>query len=176
MKVVVTGKGGSGKTTVAGTLARHLARRGHRVVAVDCDPSPNLGLTLGLPPDRVESLEAVLNGLVAAGHTHHDRSVWSSLLVASASCPSRRKAEPCPDLLHDLLHYPSCEGEDRRDARQRLDHGHAERFLPFDAERQSACASEEVERPAVVELADVDGIVVHAESTCSLEVQALWAS
>ncbi len=72
MKIVVTGKGGSGKTTVAGSLARLLARQGQPVVAVDCDPSPNLGITLGLPADRVESMEAVLNGLIASGHTHHD--------------------------------------------------------------------------------------------------------
>jgi CO dehydrogenase maturation factor len=72
VKIVVTGKGGVGKTTVSGTLARLLARAGHAVVAVDCDPSPNLGTTLGLDPLLVEGLPAVLNGLVAAGHTHHD--------------------------------------------------------------------------------------------------------
>lgn len=72
MKIVVTGKGGSGKTTVAGTLARLLARDGHPVVALDCDPNPNLGITLGLPPEVVESMEAVLNGLIASGHTHND--------------------------------------------------------------------------------------------------------
>lgn len=71
MKIVVTGKGGVGKTTVAGTLARVLARRGHPVVAVDCDPSPNLGITLALGPEQVESQEAILNGLVRSGHTHH---------------------------------------------------------------------------------------------------------
>lgn len=72
MKVVVTGKGGAGKTTVAGTLARVLARGSRQVVAVDCDPDPNLGVTLGLPAERVEALPAILNGLAAAGHTHHD--------------------------------------------------------------------------------------------------------
>lgn len=71
MKIVVTGKGGAGKTTVAGALARHLARRGQRVVALDCDPSPNLGISLGLAPDQVENFPAILNGLVAAGGTYH---------------------------------------------------------------------------------------------------------
>jgi CO dehydrogenase maturation factor len=72
MKIVVTGKGGVGKTTIAGALARHLARHGQDVVAVDCDPSPNLGITLALSPEAVEALEPVLNGLMASGYTHHD--------------------------------------------------------------------------------------------------------
>ena len=35
MKVAVSGKGGTGKTTIAATLARCLARRGYRVLAID---------------------------------------------------------------------------------------------------------------------------------------------
>jgi CO dehydrogenase maturation factor len=72
MKVVLTGKGGAGKTTVAGTLCRLLSRSGQRVVAVDCDPSPNLGVTLGLDYDVVEQMPAVLNGLIASGLSHAD--------------------------------------------------------------------------------------------------------
>lgn len=72
MKIVVTGKGGAGKTTVAGALARYLARQGHQVVALDCDPSPTLGITLGFGPEATEAAPAVLNSLVAAGHTHND--------------------------------------------------------------------------------------------------------
>jgi CO dehydrogenase maturation factor len=47
MKVAIAGKGGSGKTTIAGTLARVMADRGQRVVAIDDDSNPNLALTLG---------------------------------------------------------------------------------------------------------------------------------
>lgn len=72
MRIVVTGKGGTGKTTIAGTVARQLARRGHGVLAMDCDPNPNLGLMLGLSHRRLEGIPAVLNGLLASGYTHHD--------------------------------------------------------------------------------------------------------
>jgi CO dehydrogenase maturation factor len=72
VKVAITGKGGSGKTTMAGTLSRCLAARGHAVVAVDADPNPNLGTSLGLPADLVEGMEPILNALLGAGFTHHD--------------------------------------------------------------------------------------------------------
>lgn len=49
MKIAVAGKGGVGKTTISGVLARSLARRGSRVLAVDADPSMNLWLSLGVP-------------------------------------------------------------------------------------------------------------------------------
>lgn len=45
------GKGGSGKTVVAALLARALADRGKRVLAVDLDTNPGLALSLGLPAD-----------------------------------------------------------------------------------------------------------------------------
>jgi len=45
--LAIAGKGGVGKSVVAGTLARTLARRGHRVLAIDSDPMPGLARSLG---------------------------------------------------------------------------------------------------------------------------------
>lgn len=56
LRVAVCGKGGSGKTTIAGTLARVLARAGRSVVAIDGDSNPNLALTLGLSAADAERL------------------------------------------------------------------------------------------------------------------------
>jgi CO dehydrogenase maturation factor len=49
MKLAISGKGGVGKSTVAGTLARLYAADGDRVLAVDADPDANLASALGLP-------------------------------------------------------------------------------------------------------------------------------
>lgn len=51
MKLAITGKGGVGKSTVAGTIALLCAADGRRVLAVDADPDSNLASALGLPPD-----------------------------------------------------------------------------------------------------------------------------
>jgi CO dehydrogenase maturation factor len=59
VKVAISGQGGTGKTTIAGTLARLLARTGRPVIAIDADSNPNLALTLGIPRDRVASLAAL---------------------------------------------------------------------------------------------------------------------
>ena len=59
MRLAVSGKGGSGKTTIAATLARVFARRGYCVNAIDDDPNPNLAAALGLTPDQRERLTRV---------------------------------------------------------------------------------------------------------------------
>jgi CO dehydrogenase maturation factor len=59
MKIAVSGKGGAGKTTISGTLARALARSGHAVTAVDADVNPMLGISLGLGMDRTERLAGI---------------------------------------------------------------------------------------------------------------------
>lgn len=48
MRMALVGKGGTGKSAISGTLARLLARRCERVLAVDSDPLPGLSLSLGL--------------------------------------------------------------------------------------------------------------------------------
>jgi CO dehydrogenase maturation factor len=52
MKIAVTGKGGVGKTFIAGTLATLYARGGRPVIAIDADPSPNLAMSLGLSDEE----------------------------------------------------------------------------------------------------------------------------
>lgn len=61
MRVGISGKGGSGKTTVASVVARLLARRGHPVVAVDCDSDPNLALGLGVAEDTAAAMRPLLD-------------------------------------------------------------------------------------------------------------------
>lgn len=50
MRVAFAGKGGAGKTTITAGVARTLAERGEKVVAVDADSNPNLGIALGIDP------------------------------------------------------------------------------------------------------------------------------
>jgi CO dehydrogenase maturation factor len=56
VKLAIAGKGGSGKTSISGTMARLLARDGHGVLAIDGDSNPNLALTLGIPPERFDGM------------------------------------------------------------------------------------------------------------------------
>jgi CO dehydrogenase maturation factor len=54
MRVAVVGKGGAGKSVIAGTMARLMARQGARVLALDSDPLPGLSLSLGSGPEPAE--------------------------------------------------------------------------------------------------------------------------
>ncbi|RKT47172.1 CO dehydrogenase maturation factor [Thiocapsa rosea] len=48
LRIAIVGKGGAGKTTVAGALARTLVEQGRRVLALDADPDANLASVLPL--------------------------------------------------------------------------------------------------------------------------------
>ncbi len=61
MRVGVSGKGGVGKTTISAVLSRTLARRGHRVIAIDCDSDPNLGANIGIGEDGAARLRPFLD-------------------------------------------------------------------------------------------------------------------
>lgn len=50
LRVAFLGKGGAGKTALAGTLCRLLARRGRRVLALDADSVPGLAGVIGIEP------------------------------------------------------------------------------------------------------------------------------
>jgi len=63
IRVAVVGKGGAGKSVVSGTLARVLARRGERVLALDSDVMPGMAFVLGVatPPEPALMAAAVRN-------------------------------------------------------------------------------------------------------------------
>lgn len=65
MRVVLLGKGGSGKSTLGGLLCAVLADRGEQVVAIDADTVPGLAQVLGLDPTDdwfLEHMAARRNG------------------------------------------------------------------------------------------------------------------
>jgi CO dehydrogenase maturation factor len=59
MKIAISGKGGTGKTTLAGILAHFFRSDGYKVLAVDADPDANLASAIGIPPELALSLKPI---------------------------------------------------------------------------------------------------------------------
>ena len=56
MKIAISGKGGVGKTTLAGVLARTLSAQKETVLAIDADPDSNLASAVGVPLDLLKNV------------------------------------------------------------------------------------------------------------------------
>src|SRR5215203_5025267 len=90
MKIAIAGKGGSGKTSISGTMARLLARDGRRVLAIDGDSNPNLALTLGLPLERLEGVPTLSRDLL-------ERTPDGSVLTTTVDELCKTHALEAPD-------------------------------------------------------------------------------
>lgn len=64
MKLGIVGKGGVGKTTISALLAQAYVDQGKRVLAIDTDSNPNLGISLGLTLDDAEAIPVIPRSLV----------------------------------------------------------------------------------------------------------------
>ncbi|MGH2918270.1 MAG: hypothetical protein ACRDLS_06680 [Solirubrobacteraceae bacterium] len=85
----VAGKGGSGKSVLAGTLARVLARRGHPVLAIDSDPMPGLVHSLGVPEPAAP--------LLMQAAEKPEKGPWRLRTGIGPATAVRRYTTPAPD-------------------------------------------------------------------------------
>lgn len=69
MKLGIVGKGGVGKTTVSALVARGFESAGRRVIAVDTDSNPNLGMSLGLTLAETEAIPVIPRNLAVGTGT-----------------------------------------------------------------------------------------------------------
>jgi len=90
VRIAVVGKGGAGKSVIAGTLARLAARQGAQVLALDSDLLPGLSLSLGSGPEPAEPplLQAV---------EQDGSGQWGWRKGVDAVSAAQRFATPAPD-------------------------------------------------------------------------------
>lgn len=90
MRLALVGKGGSGKSVIAGTIARLLARKRRSVLALDIDTLPGLAFSIGLGPTPD-------NGLPEDLAERREGSGWVLRAEISAETLVDRYALPAPD-------------------------------------------------------------------------------
>lgn len=95
MRIAIAGKGGTGKTTISGTLARVLARRGRRVLAIDADTTPNLAVTLGVSPETASEIVELPRNMMQR-QTQEDGST-KTVFVANSDEIIANYSAPAPD-------------------------------------------------------------------------------
>ena len=88
-RLAVAGKGGAGKSVVAGTVARSLARRGRRVLALDSDTLPGLAFSLGAAAPAVPPLNAAVE--------RDERNRWRFIAGVGPARAVQRYATDAPD-------------------------------------------------------------------------------
>lgn len=89
MRLAVVGKGGAGKSVIAATLARLLARRGRRVLALDSDPLPGLAISLGATAPAEPPLNAAVE--------RDDKNRWRFIPGVGPVRAVQRYATDAPD-------------------------------------------------------------------------------
>lgn len=100
-------KGGVTKTTTCMTLAQALSLRGHRVLAVDCDPQGSLTTLFGISPDAEvqedQTIAPLTSGTESSIRPAIQKTYWDGVdLVAAAPAlfsaefmlPARQMQEP----------------------------------------------------------------------------------
>ena len=108
MKIASVGKGGSGKTTITGTLARILAEDGIQVLAIDGDPNPNLALTLGIKRDVADKIKNIPANVMAAKEmVDGKRQLY---LTLSEDEVIREYGTPAPDNIQLIIMGQPAEG------------------------------------------------------------------
>jgi len=89
LRLAVVGKGGAGKSVISATLARQLARRGHRVLALDSDTLPGLSISIGAGVPE----EVPLN----AAAERNEKGRWNLVKGIGPARAVKRFATDAPD-------------------------------------------------------------------------------
>jgi len=99
MKIAVAGKGGVGKSTISGMLARQFAADGYKTVAVDVDPDASLAKCVGLSEEQIQSIVPLseMKDLIK------DRTGFKDFGVFGTSFKSNPKVDDIPDKF-SILH------------------------------------------------------------------------
>lgn len=132
---VLSGKGGTGKTSVCAGIATALAEEGNRVLCIDCDVGlRNLDISLGLSDcGALSFLEVCRGDYPLSGTTKHPAYPTLSFLTAPMNCPVEQIQ---PNTFQELLRqarqefdYIFLDAPAGVDAGFRLVSGVADRFL-----------------------------------------------